>query len=191
MRPVRYAIATVSALTLVVATVATVAAGRVAESVDTIEAVHVDSIPAADLPVAADALRVELAAGTDGDRFLDLRPGGGTTGSTAFRVLPSDVSIAVDPSLGSGTALATFTATDGRVHTLSARLRGTGAPERWTAGPYAVTLPGVIGALRTCTDRRVTAAVDIELDGAPLPAAGSDRFAELVIRTCSTVALYR
>jgi hypothetical protein len=192
MRPVRYAIATVSAVTLVVAMVATVTAGRVAENVETIQAVHVDSIPVGDLSAVAGAFRVELAAGTDGDWFLDLRPAGaGATAGPAFRGLPSDVSVSVEPTLGSGSVLATFASADGRSHTLAARLRGTGTPERWTSGPYAVTLPGAVAALRTCTDRSVIAAVDLSLDGTRIPAAGTDRLAQLVVRTCSTVALYR
>ena len=193
MRPVRYAIAALSAATLVVATVATVAAGRVAETVETVEAVHVDSIPVFGAP---GAIRLELVAGTDGDRFLDILAGSPGTEADAgtgfaFRGLPSTATVSIDPSLASGTVSAIFATPDGRTHTLQAQLRATGTPERWGVGPYAVTLPGAAAALRTCTDRSVAATVDISLDGARIPVAGADRFAELLVRTCSTVALYR
>jgi hypothetical protein len=206
MRPVRFAIAALSAATLIAVTVATVAAGRVAETVDTIEAIHVDSIPAGDATTADRGIRVELVAGSDGDRFLDIRVGGaealadtrtgaatgtGTGTGFAFRGLPSTAVVSVDPSLARGSVTATFDTVDGQTHTLQAQLRATGWPEQWGSGPYAVTLPGATAALRTCTDRSVIAAVDLSLDGTRIPAAGTDRLAQLLVRTCSTVALYR
>jgi hypothetical protein len=208
MRPVRFAIAALSAATLIAVTVATVAAGRVAETVDTIEAIHVDLIPATDATTADPGIRVELVAGSDGDRFLDIRVGGpeaeagtrtrtGTDVGTdagivfAFRGLPSTAVVSVDPSLARGSVTATFDTLDGQTHTLQAQLRATGTPEQWGSGPYAVTLPGAAAALRTCTDRSVIATVDLSLDGTRIPAAGTDRLAQLVVRTCSTVALYR
>ena len=200
MRPVRIAIAALSAATLVVVTVASVAAGRVAETVDTVEAIHVDSIPTGDATTADRGIRVELVAGSDGDRFLDIRVGGaealaGTRTRTgtgfAFRGLPSTAVVSVDPSLARGSVTATFDTLYGRTHTLQALLRASGTPDQWTSGPYAVTLPGAAAALRTCTDRSVIATVDLSLDGTRIPAAGTDRLAQLLVRTCSTVALYR
>jgi hypothetical protein len=202
MRPVRFAIAALSAATLIVVTVATVAAARVAETVSTVEAIHVDSIPAGDATTADRGIRVELVAGSDGDRFLDIRVGGpeaeagtgtgtGTGTVFAFRGLPSTAVVSVDPSLARGSITATFDTLDGQTHTLQAQLRATGTPEQWGSGPYAVTIPGAAAALRTCTDRSVIAAVDLSLDGTRIPAAGTDRLAQLLVRTCSTVALYR
>ena len=208
MRPVRIAIAALTAATLVVVTVASVAAGRVAETVDTVEAIHVDSIPTGDATTADRGIRVELVAGSDGDRFLDIQVGGpateagtgtgtgartGTDPATvfAFRGLPSTAVVSVDPSLARGSVTATFDTLYGRTHTLQALLRASGTPDQWTSGPYAVTLPGAAAALRTCTDRSVIATVDLSLDGTRIPAAGTDRLAQLLVRTCSTVALYR
>jgi hypothetical protein len=196
MRPVRLAIAALSAATLIVATVATVAAGRVAETVETVEAIHVDSIPTGDATTADPGIRVELVAGSDGDRFLDIRAGTpwadvGDGTLFAFRGPPSTATVSVDPSLARGTVSATFDTPDGVTHTLRAQLRATGTPEQWGSGPYAVTLPGAAAALRTCTDRSVVAAVDLSLDGTRIPGAGTDRLAQLLVRTCSTVALYR
>ena len=196
MRPVRFAIATLSAATLIVATVATVAAGRVAETVETVEAVHVASTPVGDAATAAHPIRIELVAGSDGDRFLDIHAGPPGTDAdagtvVAFRGPPSTATVSVDPSLARGSVTATFDTPDGRTHTLRVQLRATGTPEQWGSGPYAVTLPGAAAALRTCTDRSVAATVDLSLDGTRIPAAGADRLAELLVRTCSTVALYR
>jgi hypothetical protein len=196
MRPVRYAIAALSAATLVVATVATVAAGRVSETAETSGTVHVHSIPSGDAMSVDGMVRVELVAGSDGERFLDIRAGlpdtaGDAAAGLAFRGPPSDATVSVDPSLAGGSVTTTFQTEDGRTHTLRAELRASGTPDQWTSGPYAVTLPGAVAALRTCTNRSVSAAVDISLDETRIPAAGADRLAELIVRTCSTVALYR
>jgi hypothetical protein len=194
MRAVRYTGAAITAGVLAVA-VAAVAVGHTDRTASSSVAVRVDAGMPAGAATGGTDLRIHITAGADGSMLLtvDGRPSDGSAASRGlvFRGRPPVIGIRVAPDLGSGSLTADFTAADGNLHRLRADLRATGATDAWTEGPYAPGTDGVVAALRTCDARAVPAAVDLFLDGIAVPTDPVLTTAEIVARTCSTVAIHR
>lgn len=190
MRAVRYPGAVVAAVALAVATVATVTAAYAERTSVVAAAVRVDASVAVG-PGGSAPVELHLSAATDGSALLaiDQRAAAGAAGGFAYRGRPAVRVLDIDPSLAAAIVVVAFVGRDGMRHVVRAELRAAGPEERWTDGPYAPP-DGPAAALRVCDSRAVVAVAKITLDGDPL-APSSVRSADIVSRSCSTVALIR
>lgn len=192
MRLARYGLATTVAVLLVGAAAATVAAGRTVEMTDTVSTIHVNITPL-DAPLAAGALWMDTIVGSDGERRLTIEgvfPGTESV-AVSFRGTPGVSTLTVDPGMTEALLVESFTAADGAFHVLRAEVHASAPVETWTSGPFAASVDGAMAALRTCRSRAVPAAAIVTLDGVTIGATGSSTLADIVVRECSTVALYR
>jgi len=191
MRLARYGLAASAAVLLVGAAAATVVAGRTEQTTQTVSTVHVDIAPL-DTPSAA-ALRLDTIAGTDSERRLTISGvlPGAQAEPISFRGSPNVSTLSVDVSLSYALLVETFADAGGVVHVLRAEIRASAPAETWVNGPFAVTIDGAVAAMRTCRSRAVPATAVVTLDGVTIGATGANTIADIVIRDCSTVALYR
>jgi len=171
---------------------ATVAAGRTAETIETVSTVHVDIAPL-DRPAAAQALRLDTIVGTDAERRLRVEGLLQGTGSTpiSFRGSPDVTTLTVSPDMADALLVETFAGPDGAIHVIRAEVHATAAVETWMNGPFAASIDGAMAALRTCRSNAVPAAAVVTIDGVPVGLTGFNTIADIVVRECSTVALYR
>lgn len=193
MRLARYGLAASAAVLLVGAAAATVAAGRTVETTGTASTVHVDIAPPDTLSASVSVFRMDTIVGSDGERRLTITgslPGSPGT-SVSFRGSPDVTTLTVDPSLDSALLVESFAGADGVVHVLRAELRATAPVETWINGPFAAPVDGAMAALQTCESHAAPAIAVVTLDGVAIGAIGANTIADIVVRDCSTVALYR
>ena len=191
MRLARYGLAVSAAVILVGAAAATVVAGRTAETVGTLSTVHVDVAPFDSLSTAA--LRLDTIVGTDAERRLTIAGTlpGTPDGSVSFNGSPEVSTLSVDASMSTALLVESFAGADGVVHVLRAEIHASAPAESWVNGPFATTIDGAVAALRTCRSRAVPSTAVVTIDGMTIPASGATTIADIVVRDCSTVALYR
>ncbi len=192
MRLARYGLAAATAVLLVGAAAATVAAGRTVETNETVATVHVDIAPL-DAQAAAHALRLDTIVGTDAERRLRIDgelPGPGAA-LASFRGSPDVSTLTVSPDLADALVVESFAGPDGAVHVIRAEVHAAAPVETWMNGPFAAPIDGAMAALRTCRSHAVPATAVVTIDGVIVGMAGSITIADIVVRDCSTVALYR
>ena len=191
MRLARYGLAASVAVLLVGAAAATVVAGRTEQTTQTVSTVHVDVAPL-DTP-STSAIALDTIVGTDGERRLAISGSlPGTDGApVSFRGSADLTTLTVDPSTSDALLVLSFPGPDGAVHVLRAEIHATAPAETWTNGPYAATIDGAMAALRTCRSHAAPATAVVTLDGVTVGAIGANTIADIVVRECSTVALYR
>ena len=191
MRLARYGLAAAAAVILVGAVGATVVAGRTVETTGLVSTVHVDIAPL-DMPSTA-AIALDTIVGTDGEHRLVVTGSlPGTDGaSVSFRGSPDVLSLAVDPPTSGALLVESFVGADGSVHVLRAEIRASAPAETWSSGPFAATIDGAMAALRTCRSQAAPATAVVTLDGVTVGAISANTIADIVVRDCSTVALYR
>lgn len=192
MRLARFGLAATTAVLLVGAAAATVAARRTVERTDTTSTIHVDITPL-DAPPAAAALRMDTVVGSDAERRLGIEgalPGAGSP-AISFLGTPEVSTLRVDSDMAEALLVESFTGIDGAVHVLRAEVHASAPVETWTSGPFAASVDGAMAAFRTCASRAVPATAIVTLDGVTVGATGSSTIADIVVRDCSTVALYR
>jgi hypothetical protein len=193
MRLARYGLAASAAVLLVGAAAATVVAGRTVETTGTVSTVHVDIAPLDTPSATVSAFQMDTIVGSDGERRLTIAGSlpGSPGASVSFRGAPDVTTLTVDPSLDGALLVLAFAGVDGSAHVLRAEVRATAPVETWTNGPFAAPIDGAMAALQTCESHAVPADAFVTLDGVPIGMTGSSTIADIVIRDCSTVALYR
>lgn len=194
MRAVRYTGAAITAGVLAVA-VATVAAAHTDRTASSSVVVHVDADVTVDGATHGSPLSIHITAGTAGAPILtiDGRWSDGTTPARdlSFHGRPTVAGLRADADLGSASIDATFTARDGSRHRLFVDLHRTGTVDAWTEGPFAPGTAGAVAAVSACDARAVHASAAIFLDGIAVTTDPTAPAADIVARTCSTVALHR
>ena len=191
MRLARYGLAASAAVLLVGSAAATVVAGRTVETTGIVSTVHVDIAPL-DTP-STFAIGLDTIVGTDGEHRLVIT--GAVPGSRgaplSFRGPPEVTTLTVDPATRDALVVESFAGPDGAVHVLRAEIRASAPAETWTTGPVAASVDGAMAALRTCRSQAAPATAVVTLDGVTIGAVGANTIADIVVRDCSTVALYR
>ena len=194
MRAVRYTGAVLTAGVLAVAVV-TVAAAHTDRTATSSIVVHVDADTAPVHSASGAALAIHVTVGTDRQMLLTVdgrwSDGTGPVRTLSFHGRPSVSAMRMDPDLGSGSLTALFAATDGTVHRLRVDLRAGGDVDAWTDGPFSPEGDGFVAALSTCDARALDATVALHLDGIVVGPGPVSPAAEIVARSCSTVAIHR